>query len=139
MKNMVIESQVKDIALESQVSGNVKSSGNRRDNATSRLSDVSTGRPIAPQVKSTSRKPQASSKPAEVTVDVHKAAEKLNDLVRSLKRNVTFSVDEEAKATVIKIFKTETGELIKQIPSEEILAMSARIRKNIGWLVDKKL
>jgi len=51
---------------------------------------------------------------------------------------VTFSVDEDADATVIKVTKTETGELIKQFPPEEILAMIARLRKNIGWLVDKK-
>ena len=53
-------------------------------------------------------------------------------------RDVSFSVDHEAYATVIKVFKSETGELIKQFPPEEILAMIARMRKNIGWLVDSK-
>ena len=70
--------------------------------------------------------------------DFKKAVEVLSKLVRSQQRDVTFSVDEEADATVIKVIKTETGELIKQFPPEEILAMIARLRKNIGWLVDKK-
>ncbi|MBT4484851.1 MAG: flagellar protein FlaG [Candidatus Latescibacteria bacterium] len=70
--------------------------------------------------------------------DFKKAVEILSKLVRSQQRDVTFSVDEDADATVIKVTKTETGELIKQFPPEEILAMIARLRKNIGWLVDKK-
>ena len=70
--------------------------------------------------------------------DFKKAVEELSKIVRSQQRDVTFSVDEEADATVIKVTKTETGELIKQFPPEEILAMIARLRKNIGWLVDKK-
>ena len=71
-------------------------------------------------------------------IDFKKAVEELSKLVRSQQRDVTFSVDEEADATVIRVTKTETGELIKQFPPEEILAMIARLRKNIGWLVDKK-
>ena len=71
-------------------------------------------------------------------IDLHKAVEKLNKFIRSQQRDVSFSVDEEAKATVIKIFKTETGELIKQFPPDEILAMIAKLRKTIGWLVDRK-
>ena len=62
----------------------------------------------------------------------------VRDLVRSQQTDVTFSVNEEADTTVIKVTKTETGELIKQFPPEEILAMIVRLRKNIGWLVDKK-
>jgi len=71
-------------------------------------------------------------------IDVKGAVEKLNKLVQSQRTNVSFSVDEDAHATVIKIFKTETGELIKQFPPEEILAMKAKINKTVGWLYDSK-
>ena len=71
-------------------------------------------------------------------IDVKKAVEKLNKLVQSQKKDVHFSVDEESQSTVIKFFKTETGELIKQFPAEEILAMIARIRKQVGWLHDSR-
>ena len=71
-------------------------------------------------------------------IDIKKAVEVLSDLVRSQQTDVTFSVNEEADTPVIKVTKTETGELIKQFPPEEILAMIVRLRKNIGWLVDKK-
>ena len=69
-------------------------------------------------------------------IDVREAVEKLSKLVQSQQKYVNFSVDEETNSTVIKIFQSETGELIKQFPAEEILAMIACIRKNIGWLID---
>lgn len=74
----------------------------------------------------------------EKPIDVREAVEKLSKLVRSQQKYVNFSVDEETNSTVIKIFQSETGELVKQFPTEEILAMIARIRKSIGWLIDSK-
>ena len=71
-------------------------------------------------------------------IDVKEAVEKLSKLARSQQKFVNFSVDEETNSTVIKIFQSETGKLIKQFPAEEILAMIAYIRKNIGWLIDRK-
>ena len=71
-------------------------------------------------------------------IDVKEAVEKLSKLAQSQQKYVNFSVDEETNSTVIKIFQSETGKLIKQFPVEEILAMIACIRKNIGWLIDSK-
>lgn len=72
-------------------------------------------------------------------IEVKDAVEKLNKFVQSQKKHVNFSIDESTHSTVIKIFKTETGEMIKQYPPEEILAMAAHIRQSIGWIVDSKV
>jgi flagellar protein FlaG len=77
--------------------------------------------------------------PESEAMDLKVTVEKLNQLVRDQQQDVSFSVDEEANATVIKFFKTTTGELIKQFPPEEILAMKARIRNIDGLLVDKEM
>jgi flagellar protein FlaG len=69
-------------------------------------------------------------------IDVKEAVEKLSKLAKSQQKYVNFSVDEETHSTVIKVFQSETGELIKQFPADEILAMIANIRKNVGWLID---
>ena len=71
--------------------------------------------------------------------DVKQAVEKLNQIVHSQQKHVNFSIDEATQSTVIKVFKTDTGELIKQFPPEQILAMAARIRQSIGWMVDSKV
>ena len=84
-----------------------------------------------------------STTPSQATVpepiDVKEAVEKLNKYVQSQQKHVNFSIDEATHSTVIKIFKTETGELIKQFPPEEILAMAAYIRQSIGWMIDTKV
>jgi len=82
-------------------------------------------------------KEYSSQTPAPI--DVAGAVEKLNKLVQSQRTNVSFSMDEDANATVIKVFKTETGELIKQFPPEDILAMKAKISRNVGWLIDNEV
>jgi|GEM_PF-7089477 flagellar protein FlaG len=69
-------------------------------------------------------------------IDVKEAVEKLSKLAKAQQKYVNFSVDEETHSTVIRIFQSETGKLIKQFPAEEILAMIANIRKNVGWLID---
>ena len=134
---MIIESRVTDIPRESQVSGNTRAVESRPESDASGLSE-STGKPVTSQRISTSQVVQKFSEPVSKPIDVHEAVEKLNQFVRSQQRNITFSVDKESKSTVIKVFKTETGELIKQYPPEEILAMRAKLNKIVGWLVDSK-
>ena len=82
---------------------------------------------------------EGANTPEIEAMDLEVTVEKLNQLVRDQQQDVSFSVDEEANATVIKFFKTTTGELIKQFPPEEILAMKARIRSIDGLLVDKEM
>ena len=136
---MKIESRVNDITREMlQMSNNAGVAVRRLRSGTSDSSGDSTGKPITVQNTASNTEAKAFALPTQVTIDVHKAIEQLNELMRAQRRDVTFSVHEDTKTTVIRVFKHETGELIKQIPPEEILAMVSKIRKNIGWLVDKK-
>jgi len=84
-----------------------------------------------------------SNKPSQATVqkpiDVSEAVERLKKYVQSQQKHVNISIDEATHSTVIKVFKTETGELIRQYPPEEILAMAARIQQSIGWMYDNKM
>ena len=136
---MKVESRVNDITRELlQMSNNAGVAVRRLRSGTSDSSGDSTGKPVTVQNTALKGEALAFTIPDQATIDVHKAIEQLNELMRAQRRDVTFSVHEETKTTVIRVFKHETGELIKQIPPEEILAMVSRIRKNIGWLVDKK-
>ncbi len=73
------------------------------------------------------------------SADVETVVEELNKVMQSQQKDVHFSIDEESQSTVIKFFKTETGELIKQFPPEEILSMMAKIREQVGLLHDSKV
>ena len=136
---MQIESRVTDIALELQLNG---SKGNVTSRQRSDTSDPSgdASREAVPQ-KLVIIKADEAKAPKDASmdsIDLKVTVEKLNKLIRDRQQDVAFSVDEEANATVIKFFKTKTGELIKQYPPEEILAMKAKLRELSGWLIDTK-
>ncbi len=56
----------------------------------------------------------------------------LNDLVRELHRELEFSVDEDSGDTVIKVIDRETEEVVRQIPSEELMRLRARLQEAAG-------
>ena len=137
---MNIESRLPDKTQEMQKSISTGAVEDRQVRNTSKPEDNLDQKPRATRLKSSiaDERPN-SSKNVINKADIHKAIEKLNEFVQSQKKYVNFSVDEETNSSVIRIFKTQTGELLKQFPPEEILALAAKIRKNIGWLVDRKV
>lgn len=58
---------------------------------------------------------------------VKRAAEAINRALRQSNRNLEFRLDEQTNRVVVKLTDTETGELIRQIPSDEMLAISRAI------------
>jgi flagellar protein FlaG len=61
---------------------------------------------------------------------------KLNDLVRNLQRELRFSVDTNSGDTIIKVVDRETEEVVRQIPSEEIVALRQRLEESTGGFFD---
>lgn len=51
----------------------------------------------------------------------------MNQKVQNLRRNLQFSIDEQSGRTVIKVIDAETHEVVRQIPSEEILNVAHRL------------
>ena len=52
------------------------------------------------------------------------AVDNINNRVQNLQRDLSFSVDDESGLTVIKVLDRQSGELIRQIPSEEVIAIT---------------
>lgn len=57
--------------------------------------------------------------------------EQLNNHAQLVNRDLHFSVDDDSGRTVIKVVNSETAELIRQIPSEEVLKLSETIRESV--------
>ncbi len=58
---------------------------------------------------------------------VRDAVKEMNQAMRQSNRALEFSVDEESERLVVKLTDGETGEVIRQIPSDETLAISRYI------------
>ncbi len=66
---------------------------------------------------------------------LQEAVSKMNDQMQDLRRSLQFSIDEDSGRTVVKVVEAETKEVIRQIPSEELLALSKRLEENVGRII----
>ena len=58
----------------------------------------------------------------------------LNEMVQNLHRHLQFSVEEKTGETIIKVVDSETNEVVRQIPSEELVRLRQRMREAAGVL-----
>lgn len=58
----------------------------------------------------------------------------LKDLVQSVQRDLQFSIDDFSGKTVITVLDSNTSEIIRQIPSDEVLALAKNIDSLKGVL-----
>ena len=70
--------------------------------------------------------------------ELEKATKEMNDFVQTLNSAIEFSLDKDTGATVVKVIDTATKEVLRQIPSEEMLAISKALDKVKGLLVQQK-
>ena len=75
--------------------------------------------------------PPAGVQPVSGRAEVEQAVDRLNDYVQLIRRDLQFSVDDETGETIVKVVDSESGELIRQIPSEQALAISKAIASHL--------
>jgi flagellar protein FlaG len=65
--------------------------------------------------------------PKEAAVEqdkLKKAVQEIEKFVQSVKRNLEFSIDEPSGKVVVKVIASDSGEVIRQIPNEEVLKLA---------------
>lgn len=111
------------------------------------------------QLRSTGTKPAAPSSAEGVTLrqqlpgdgkpvppvtapppvaDVKEAVNRLNQYVQTLRRDLQFRVDEDTDRVIVTVTDSETHEVIRQIPAEEVLAVAKSLETMQGVLMDTK-
>lgn len=60
----------------------------------------------------------------------------INELVHELQRELHFAVDNQTGETVVKVVDRATDEVVRQIPSEEVLRLRQRLAEMTGVLFD---
>jgi flagellar protein FlaG len=82
--------------------------------------------PVAPAVAEKAEKTEEAREPLNEVVS------ELNNLVRDLHRELQFSVDDKSGETVIKVVDSKTDEVVRQIPSEEVVRLRQRLEDVAG-------
>jgi flagellar protein FlaG len=66
------------------------------------------------------------------------AVDAANKFLAPVARNLQFSIDQDSGKTIVKVIDTETDKVVRQIPCEEMLAISRALGKLKGVMVEQK-
>lgn len=69
---------------------------------------------------------------------VEAAVKAVKEFIQPMASNLAFEMDDDSGRTVIKITEASSGELIRQIPSEEMLEIAKALDRLQGLLVKQK-
>ncbi len=71
--------------------------------------------------------------------ELAQTASEISDFVQNIQRNLNFSVHDDTGKPVIKVTDKETNEVIRQIPTEEVLQLQKFISDASGILFKAKV
>lgn len=69
-------------------------------------------------------------------VEVKEAASRLNQALDSLNRDLAISVHEDSGKLIVEVTDPGTGEVVRQIPAEQVLEVEESIDKIVGLFVN---
>ena len=103
---------------------------------------VSSGHaPSAPGNNVASGQSPAAIAPPEPPVDAAKlkhAVHEANQAARSLSSSIEFSIDETSGKTVVRVVDLQTQQLIRQMPSKEMIEISLALGRMQGMLLSRQ-
>ncbi|AUC87630.1 flagellar biosynthesis protein FlaG [Alteromonas sp. MB-3u-76] len=74
------------------------------------------------------------------------AISRVESFLQGQNRNLSFSIDENTKRSVVTVLDSDSGDVIRQIPSEEILMLAERIQNlqqdigsSVGVFINNKV
>lgn len=80
----------------------------------------------------------ATEKESDAT-ELQSAVKEIQDFVQSLQRNLEFSVDDSTGTVVVKVVARDSGEVIRQIPSQTALELAKSLHDVNSLLFDEKV
>ena len=91
--------------------------------------DVSAASPVATRA--------AVGVPAESAESLRAAVAAINRAAKSLNNSVQLSLDARSGRAIVRVVDTETGQLIRQIPTEEVLELRRALDRIAGMLINQ--
>ena len=65
------------------------------------------------------------------------AVDQLNGYLAETQRGLRFSIDDDSGRTIVHVVDTETDEVIRQIPSEEMLVLTRYFNETAGNIINE--
>lgn len=143
-----------DIGIPSSVTpSSLQSSSKSGQSAAQVLSGMAEGQRVMTQDVEKQQEERAKEKVRKSDVsdkDIEKEVQNLQEFSKLQGWTVNFSVEKDLEQVVIKVMDANTKSMIRQIPSEELLAISKRLKdlrevdvigggSRVGLLLDKEI
>ncbi|MFG3694316.1 flagellar protein FlaG [Stutzerimonas stutzeri] len=75
---------------------------------------------------------------ADKSVDMTDLVERFRSQVQSIQRDLNFSVDDSTGDVVVQVIDGDSGKVVRQIPSEEILRLTERLDEMRSLMFEAK-
>jgi|Laugresubdmm15sn_1035100.scaffolds.fasta_scaffold48743_1 flagellar protein FlaG len=75
----------------------------------------------------------------EMRENIHESIERLNQQLKANGRHLSFQMDEKIDRPIITVRNLETGEVVRQIPTEEIVRMAHSLEDIKGLIFNESL
>lgn len=96
------------------------------------------GTPTTSSATGQDSKGTGTSRPKPGKEELLAITKTVNDFVKPLNSTLQFNIDDSTGLTVVKVIDTDTKEVIKQIPSEDMLALAKALDQIKGLLVKQQ-
>lgn len=95
---------------------------------------------VAPQAEKVQAAPDtdATNKDADSSERLKRAVQDIEKFVQSIKRNLEFSIDEHSGKVIVKVIASDTGEVVRQIPTAEAMKLADSLSSASSLLFDGK-
>ena len=111
--------------------------------AGSEVSDKVISPAIIKEVSTTEKIQETEAKPVQASQKIEETreiADALNEIMDDLGTNMGFHIrEDENKQVVVEVKNRETDELVRQIPSEELLVIRDKMEDLSGLLFDRQI
>jgi flagellar protein FlaG len=89
------------------------------------------GRSAEPEVKKAENAPSDNK-------SVKEAVDTISHVAKISNRNIKIEFETDTDIMIVKVIDGETGEVIRQIPAEELVALSRHAKDQKGLLINKE-
>ena len=96
---------------------------------------IDSPRPVSAPPMAHTAEPKQMPPDAEAA---QQAARRINEFLKSSSASVEFTVDGQSNRVIVRVVDSATGQLIRQMPSEEMLAISHALDRVTGLLLEQK-
>ena len=102
--------------------------------AVSRAADTASARSAVP-----SARPIAKSQSTPDAALIIQTVDKANSMTRQSDTSLHYQVHEASNVITVKVVNNDTGQVIREVPSEKFLDMMEKLEQLVGFIINEKV